>query len=320
MSILITGGTGFIGAEVTRQLVAAGADQIHLLYHSGNFQRLGELAQRVNLARVDLADPAQVIHIVEKVRPSTIYHLGAMLTAPGEAAPQAAFQTNAVGTYHLLEAARLNQVSQFLFSSSIGTYGSNMKGEFVSDFTLQRPYTMYGITKLLGEHLGAFYKRTYGLDFRGVRYPSVVGPGVKTPSVLQYTSWVIEECAKGNPFTITVTPETAAPVMYFKDAARAIIQLGQAPLEDIKMVNYLVDGPKPTPTAAQLAELVRQRMPGAVITFQPNPQWQAMIDRVLRPIDDAQARLEWGWRPSYDLDSAIDDFLAELEGHPERYL
>jgi len=45
-----------------------------------------------------------------------------------------------------------------------------------------------------------------------------------------------------------------------------------------------------------------------------------MIDQVIRPIDDSQARSEWGWRPSYDFASAVDDFLGELEEHPERYL
>jgi nucleoside-diphosphate-sugar epimerase len=137
--------------------------------------------------------------------------------------------------------------------------------------------------------------------------------------VVQFTSWVIEECAKGNPFTVTVTPETAVPVMYYKDAARAMIQLGEAPVEQIETVNYIVDGIKPTPTAAQLAAIVRSRIPAAQISFEPEMAFQSVIDQVIRPLDDCRARAEWGWEPAYDQEAIIDDFLVELRDHPERY-
>ena len=136
---------------------------------------------------------------------------------------------------------------------------------------------------------------------------------------MQFTSWVIEECARGNPFAITVTPETAVPVMYYKDAARAMIQLGDAPVEKIATVNYLVDGVKPTPTAEQLAEIVRSRIPGAKIRLEPNAILQPAIDQAIRPIDDRGARSEWGWEPAYGQEAIVDDFRAELRQHPERY-
>jgi len=319
MSILMTGGTGFIGAEIARQLLAQGQAQIHVLHRRGDFQRLEDLADRLDFIQVDLADAARLGEVVAATRPRAIYHLGAILTGPGEDDPQAAIQANAFGTYALLEAARKNQVSQFLFASSIGVYGADIVEQAITDLTLQRPFSIYGITKVFGEQLGSFYKRKYGLDFRGLRYPSIVGPGVKTPSVVQFTSWVIEECARGNPFTITVTPETAVPVMYYKDAARAMIQLGEAPVEKIETVSYLVDGVKPTPTAGQLAEIVRSRIAGAKISFEPQEILQAVIDQVIRPLDDRRARSEWNWEPAYDQEAIVDDFLAELREHGERY-
>jgi threonine 3-dehydrogenase len=319
MSILISGGTGFIGAEIVRQLLAQGKADLHVLHRSGNFQRLQDIANRLTFIQLDLADAAAIQDVVASVRPRVIYHLGAMLTGPGEADPAGAIQTNAMGTYHFLEAARRNGVTQFLFSSSIGSYGADIQESTISDTTLQRPFTIYGITKLFGEQLGVFYKRRYGLDFRSLRYPSITGPGVKTPSVVQYTSWVIEACAQGRPFTITATPETAVPIMHYKDAARAMIELGQAPLARIKTVNYVVDGPKPTPTAAELADLVRQKIPEAQIDFRPDPQLQAILDQLLRPIDDSRAREEWQWRPAFDQEGIIEDFLLELRVHPERY-
>ncbi len=319
MSILITGGTGFIGAEIVRQLLERGQDEIHVMHRSGNFRRLQDVADRVSFIQVDLADTARLGEAVAATRPRVIYHLGAILTGPGEENPQAATAANVFGTYALLEAARQHEVGQFLFASSIGVYGADIREDIITDFTLQRPFSIYGITKLFGEQMGAYYKRKYGLDFRGIRYPSIVGPGVSTPSVVQFTSWVIEECAKGNPFTITVTPETTVPVMYYKDAARAMIQLGEAPAPGIETVNYLVDGIKPTPTAGQLAEIVRSRIPGAQIGFEPNAILQPVIDQVIRPIDDRRARAEWGWEPAYDQEAIVDDFLTEMRENPERY-
>lgn len=317
--ILITGGTGFIGAEIVRQLLARGEEEIHVLHRSGNFQRLQDVLERVNPIQVELADGARLDDVVAATRPQVIFHLGAVLTGPGEADPQAATMANAFGTYALLEAARRHGVKQFLFASSIGVYGADIHEDVITDLTLQRPFTIYGITKVFGEQLGSFYKRKYGLDFRGLRYPSIVGPGVSTPSIVQFTSWVIEESARGNPFTITVTPETAVPVMYYKDAARAMIQLGEAPVEEIRTVNYLVDGVKPTPTAGQLAEIVRSRIPEAQISFEPNALLQPAIDQAIRPLDDRRARAEWGWEPAYDQKAIVDDFLTEWRDRPERY-
>ena len=319
MSILITGGTGFIGSEIVRQLLARGETELHVVHRSGQFQRLQDLVDRLDLIQVDLAEPERLGDVVEATRPRAIYHLGAVLTGPGEINPQSAIEANAFGTYALLEAARRLGVEQFLFASSIGVYGADITEDVITDLTLQRPFTIYGITKVFGEQMGSFYKRKYGLDFRGLRYPSIVGPGVTTPSVVQFTSWIIEECAKGNPFTVNVTPETAVPVMYYKDAARAMIQLGEAPVEEISTVNYLVDGVKPTPTAGELAEIVRSRVAGAQITFEPNALFQAVIDQAIHPLDDGRARGEWNWRPAYDQEAIVDDFLAEMRDHPERY-
>ena len=98
-----------------------------------------------------------------------------------------------------------------LFSSTIGTYGYDIPDKPIDDYTLQRPQLFYGATKVFGEHMGLFYKRKHGLDYRGIRYPSIVGPGVRTPGVAQYTSWVIEHCAQGKPFEMYVDPDFRCP-------------------------------------------------------------------------------------------------------------
>ena len=254
---------------------------------------------------------------VRSTRAEVIYHLGGMLSLPSEQDPPSAFDANAMGTFHVLEAARLLDVKQVIFSSSISTFGFDLPEGPIDDLTLQRPQTFYGACKLFGENMGRFYRRKYGIDFRCVRYPSVVGPGVKTPGSVQYTSWVIEHAARGKPFTIWVRPETRVPILYFKDAALAAVTLAQAPADRIKMVSYVLGGPRPS--ALELVNLVERRFPDAKIDFKVDDEIQTRLDKSTRPIDDRFAREEWGWQPAYSVDAMIDDFIAELREHPQRY-
>jgi threonine 3-dehydrogenase len=243
-----------------------------------------------------------------------------MLSVPSDADHAASFRSNAMGTFHVLEAARLFGVEQVIFSSTLVTYGLDLdEGIAVDDYSLQRPQLFYGATKVFSELMGQFYRRKFGLDFRGVRYPSIVGPGVKTPGVVQYTSWMIEDCIKGKPFTAHVSPDTRTPVMYFKDAALSVVELARAPRESIRMVNYLVAGAKPVATAGELAEVIRKRIPGAKIDFEPDMGMQNILNKLLHPIDDSVAQEEWGWEAEYGQEEIVDDFIAEMRSNPQRY-
>ncbi|MCD4716734.1 MAG: NAD-dependent epimerase/dehydratase family protein [Desulfobacterales bacterium] len=320
MSTLITGGTGFIGAEIVRLLLEKGEKDLFVFDINPSTKLLDEVADQVEVVRGDLGNFSQVMNIVKTCKPQVIYHLGGMLSVPSDADHAASFRANAMGTFHILEASKLFDVSQVLFSSTLATFALDIQEDTISDYTIQRPQLFYGATKVFGELMGMFYKRKFGLDFRSVRYPSIVGPGVKTPGVVQYTSWVIEECAKGNPFTVYVKPETKCPVMYFKDGAKSIVQLGEAPVEDIKMVNYLIDGATPTASAQELADIVRTKIPGAQISFDPDLDLQKILDKFLLPLDDSIAKKEWNWTPEYDQERIVDDFLEEMKQHPERYI
>ena len=319
MSTLVTGGTGFIGAQVVRVLLEKGEKDIVVFDINPSTKLLDDVADKVEVVRGDLGNFSHVLSLVKNVRPTVIYHLGGMLSVPSDADNAASFRANAMGTFHVLEAARLFEVPQVLFSSTLATYGLDVRDDAVNDYTLQRPQLFYGATKVFCELMGLFYKRKFGLDFRGVRYPSIVGPGVKTPGVVQYTSWVIEECAKGNPYTMYVKPETKCPIMYFKDAARAIVMLGEAPLTVIKMVNYVIAGVTPIATAQELVDMVKARIPTAQIDFEPDLELQKILDKLLLPVDDSIARKEWNWKPEYNQERIVDDFLEEMRMHPQRY-
>lgn len=319
MTTLITGGAGFIGAEVVRILLEKGEVRPAIFSRNPSLNRLVGIADDVDIVRGDIGIFSHVLNAVSTVKPDVIYHFGAMLSVPSEEDPASAIQTNAMGTFHVLEAARIFGVRQVIFASSIGAYGSGIEGDVVDDFTLQRPVMLYGATKVFGEHLGLFYKRKYGIDFRGLRYPSIIGPGVRSPGIVQYTSWVIEESAKGNPYTLRVSPGMRVPVMYIKEAGQAAVQLAEAPDADIKTVVYNVDGVKPTPTAQELVDAVKRNVPGAKIEFDVDADLQAILDSAIKMMDDSRARTEWGWNPTYDLNRIVKEFVAELVQNPDQY-
>lgn len=318
MSTLITGGTGFIGAEVARRLDQDGIGPIAVFDLRTSRQRLDEVGERIDIIQGDLGNFSHVMDAIRRTKPKTIYHFGGMLTLPSDADPPAAFRANVMGTFHVLEAARLFDVEQVIFSSSRQTFGLGIE-EKITDLTLQRPQMFYGACKLFGEHMGLFYRRKYRLDFRGIRYPGIIGPGARTPGVVQFASWMIEESVKGNPFTVWVSPHTKTPILYYKDAARAAVKLARTPIDSIKMVNYVLSGVTPTPSAVELARAVRSRIPGAQISFDPDEELQAILDKALLPIDEKYAREEWGWKPEYGIQEMVDDFILELKKNRQRY-
>jgi nucleoside-diphosphate-sugar epimerase len=108
--------------------------------------------------------------------------------------------------------------------------------------------------------------------------------------------------------------------MYFKDAASCVIKLARAPRENIQMVNYLVAGVKPVATAQELADIVKSRIPGAKIEFKPDMELQKILDKLLHPLDDGIAEMEWGWKADYNQEKIVDDFIAEMKNNPQRYV
>ena len=311
MGVLITGGAGFIGSEIARRLLAAGERSITVFSRNPSPRRLGALAGEVHAVRGDIGNYTHVLAAVREARPETIYHLSAMFSTPSEADHSGSIQTNAMGTYHILEAARLFGVRQVIFASSIATFGTPTADGVMRDDSIQRPTLIYGACKVFAEHMGLWYRRKFGLDYRGLRYPSVVGPGVRTPGITQYTSWMVEHAAKGEPFTVWVREETRCPTLYYKDAATAAVQLASAPDGDITTVNYLVDGIIPTPSAGEIATAVCARLPDANIAFDVDEERQTILDAALMPMDDSRARDEWGWAPEYGLDAAVDDLIQQ---------
>lgn len=319
MAKLITGGTGFIGAELARRLVDR-QEEVVLFDVAPNAARIKGIKDKVKLVLGNLANYSEVFNVVKEHRIEGIYHLGGMLTLLSNINPWASFQSNICGTLHVFEAARLFDIEKVVFASSIATYNLDIP-PMVTDVTLQRPTTMYGIGKLYCEHLGMFYKNRFGLDFRSIRFPSVIGPGVKTPGVAQYNPWMIEHAALGKSYECFVTEETKAPIIYFKDAAICIDLLYQTPKEKIKTINYNVAGVTPIQTAKELETAIKKFVPGFQVTYRPDPKVMEFYQNFhVEVYDDSRARKEWGWNPSYpNFEMVVRDFIEEVKRNPERY-
>ena len=316
MAVLVTGGTGFIGAQVARTLVERGVRPV-IFDISDRKNLLKGVEDKVTIVKGDLANYSHVFNVVKQYKVEEIYHLGSMLSVSSDADPWSAFRVNAQGSMNVLEAARILGVKKVIFSSTLATYGLDIGEEVIDDYTLQRPTLFYGCTKVFVELMGRFYKRKFGLDFRGVRYPAIIGPGVKTPGVVQYCSWAIEETYKGKPFKIWVTPETKCAAMYYKDAALSILQCAQAPLGKIKMGVYVLGGL--FFSAQELVDHVKRFIPNAQLEFEPNMEIVQAIKGLSRPVDERCAREEFGWVSQYPIERTIEDFLKELKENPEMY-
>jgi len=313
--VLITGGTGLLGSNVVFELLKRGQYIPVVVGRQEEPKRLKDVMDKIEYFRGDVADAEVLEDVISKTKPVKIYHFAAFLGDYCENDPIEATRVNINGVQNLFELALKYDVKQVVFSSSLGVFGYDLKDDEVfTDTTLQRPFSYYGVTKLYAENAGRFYKRKYGLDFRSVRYPAIVGPGVRAGGIVTYTSAIIEKSFNNEPYTIELDEDTTVAIIHVEDAAKAAIDLSEAPLENIKMTNYLVNGLTSTPKASELVEMVKAKIPQANIDFKPNPNWTVIIKLSGREVDDSCARSEWNWSPKYDsYDKIIDAYLEVLE-------
>lgn len=310
MAVLITGGAGFTGSELARAFVTRG-EKVVIFDLPGKESLKTHKTENIVHVKGDVSNWPEVLNAVKEHQVHTIFHLAALLTVPSEANPWASVKVNALGMFHVLEAARLFGVKKVLFTSSIGSYGVT-SDTVVTEETIQRPTNIYGVTKVFGELLGLYYFNKFGIDFRGLRFPQVVGPGVISEGIGQYNPKLIEAAVLGEPFQAWVPEDTVMPMLYIKDAVRSLLMLYDAPGESIQTRIYGVGQITPPPTARELADEVKKHYPDARITFRPEPEAMVILKNIPRQIRGDRAATEWGWKPSYSLQSMVTDFIDEL--------
>ena len=311
---LITGGAGMVGKELARLLIADGED-VTILDMAPPSRIPEDIRDNVTHARADITNWAQVMDAVKTARPDIIYHIAALMPPACEIDHAAGYTVNVLGTYNILEAARLFDVGTVAYSSTTATFGSGLPDPVPNDY-VQTPPTMYGTSKICSEQIGLHYHRHYGLDFRAVRFLSIIGPGrVRGSGWSAYTSLVIEDSARGKPFTIQVADELTLRFIYVKDAAYSLVQLARASAESLTYRIYNLDGF--SASTNELVKATERYVPGARITHEFDENYQHVMETQYECIqkrpDDSAARRDWNWQPRYTVDEAVKDLVADIK-------
>jgi len=312
--ILVTGAAGQVGTEMVAALRAR--------YGSGEVLATDIAALDDSLGagpcgKLDVTDGESVLATVREHRADTIFHLAAILSARGESMPQAAWKVNVDGLYNVLEAARHTSCAVFT-PSSIAAFGPSTPQDPTPQDTIQRPRTVYGVSKVAGELLCDYYHARYGVDTRGVRYPGLIShvtaPGGGT------TDFAVEiyyEAVEKGAYKCFLGPETQLDMMYMPDAIRGSIELMEADPARLRHRNaFNVTAMQVTPES--LAEAIRRHIPEFRIDYAVDPARQAIADSWPRRIDDSAARREWDWRPEYDLVGMTADMIRHLSARLQR--
>jgi nucleoside-diphosphate-sugar epimerase len=305
--ILVTGALGQVGTELVPALrrsygesaVLATDVRSPLERNYGPFQQL------------DCLDARALAHAVTRHQADTIFHLAALLSASAEAKPQLAYHINMSTLANVLEVAREHPCAVFA-PSSIAAFGPSTPRDPTPQDTLQRPTTMYGVTKVAGELLCDYYHIRYDVDTRGLRFPGLISyTSQPVGGTTDYAVHIFYAALTERRYTCFLHADTQIDMMYMPDAIRAAIELMEANPKRLKHRNaFNVTAMQLTP--ASLAKLIRARIPDFTIEYEVDPVRQRIADSWPRRIDDSAAREEWAWRPEYDADKTVDDMLTKL--------
>jgi threonine 3-dehydrogenase len=324
--VLITGANGEIGHGLIEYLAKKGEQIIAL-----DMQPLdGSLEKLCNCSFIgNILDEKLLEKLHNDFSVKTIYHLAALLSSRGEQDPELAHRVNVNGTVNLLKFAveqtnKLKHPVKFIFPSSIAAYGmpdaeSKEKAGKIKEDQFLEPITMYGCNKLYCENLGRYYMRHYRLtssepgqihvDFRALRFPGLISAlTVPTGGTTDYGPEMLHFAAQNKPYQCFVRPDTRLPFMVMTDAIRSMILLEAAPREKLTRVVYNVSSF--SPTAEEIAQIVKGVFPGATISFDVNQKRQMIVDSWPADIDDSAARHDWNWAPEYDQKRAFEEYLA----------
>lgn len=310
-NILVIGSTGQIGSELTRELRRIyGGSHVVAGYIKGAEPK-GELLDGGPAAIADVTDGAGIADIVKNYHIDTIYNLAALLSVVAESKPRLAWKIGIDGLWNILEVARENGCAVFT-PSSIGSFGESTPHDMTPQDTIQRPRTMYGISKVTTELLSDYYHLKYGVDTRSVRFPGVISyvtpPGGGTTD---YAVDIYYSAVRGERFVCPIKEGTLMDMIYMPDALKASIQLMEA--DPTRLVHHngfniasLSFGPE------TVFETIRKYKPDFEMVYDIDPLKQGIADSWPNMMDDSCARNEWDWKPAYDLDAMTRDMLEKL--------
>ncbi|EMF0458152.1 L-threonine 3-dehydrogenase [Enterococcus hirae] len=307
--VLVTGCLGQIGSELVLRLREDLGNENVVATDIRMPEKLedGELFEIL-----DVMDYEKMRALVEKYQVDTLIHLAALLSAVAEAKPKFAWDLNMVGLVNALEVAREFKL-KFFTPSSIGAFGPNTPKDETPQDTLQRPTTMYGVTKVAGELLCDYYYKKYGVDTRGVRFPGLISykilPGGGTTD---YAVDIYYSAIKEGKYTCFIDRGTAMDMMYMPDAIEAIVQLMNADPKNLVHRNaFNISEMSFEPE--EIKASIKKVFPDFEMDYAVDPVRQSIADSWPNSLDISCAQKEWGFQPRYDLDKMTQDMLSKLQ-------
>jgi nucleoside-diphosphate-sugar epimerase len=304
--ILVTGAAGQVGSELVPELRRVYGETA-VLATDLKVPEDGDGPYEV----LDCTDANAIAAAVRAHKPDTIYHLAALLSATAEAKPQKAYDINMGTLVNVLEVAREAKCAVFT-PSSIGAFGPTTPRNPTPQDTIQRPSTMYGVTKVAGELLCDYYFTRFGVDTRGLRYPGLISyvapPGGGTTD---YAVHIFYDALDKKKYTCFLSADTQLDMMYMPDGVRAAIEVMEADPARLQHRNaFNVTAMQLTPRS--LAEMIREHIPEFEIDYDVDPVKQNIANSWPQRLDDSAARKEWGWEPQYDAAAMVTDMLQKL--------
>jgi nucleoside-diphosphate-sugar epimerase len=322
-TVLITGGTGFIGSHLARKLVHQGEDVV-LLDLYPNEQSVTDVADKVKIVKGDVADYQGLVDIIKKHDIGSVVHTAAMLSVAAADELRTAYSVNIEGTFNLLEACRTQGVDRVVFVSSLAAFGPNTPFPF-HDKSYREPASFYGVSKVCGEVLGTFYSLTHGLDFRCVRLAVVIGPGRRGQGATVSFSKFVEEVVLGKPGTILVPDYTILPIIHVDDVSNLLLAI----LKSEKVgERILMSGGVPIPIQELVTE-VKKMIPEADITYKADPvveevagTWTLLTTMLVNQGQEAVYREieDIGWKLEIDsVEKLAAKFVEEVRENSDIY-
>ncbi len=310
--VLVIGATGQIGSELTMELrrIYGGANVV-AGYVKGAEPK-GVLRETGPMELADVTDAEAIADVVKKHQIDAIYNLAALLSVVAENKPKLAWKIGIDGLWNVLEVARELGCAVFT-PSSIGSFGASTPHIMTPQDTVQRPRTMYGVTKVTTELLSDYYFLKYGVDTRSVRFPGIISnvtpPGGGTTD---YAVDIYYSAVRGEQFVCPIKAGTYMDMMYMPDALKAAIELMEAdPASLIHRNGFNVTAMSFEPE--QIYAEIRKSMPDFKMIYEVDPLKQSIADSWPDSLDDSCARQEWGWQPQYDLQKMTVDMLDKLK-------
>ena len=311
-NVLVIGSTGQIGSELTMKLRGLHPDGNIVAGYIPGAEPKGILLESGPAEIADVRDARALAGIVDKYRIDTIYNLAALLSAVAERKPLLAWDIQMNGLLNILEVAREKGCAVFT-PSSIGSFGPNTPRVNTPQDTIQRPRSMYGVTKVATELLSDYYFTKYGVDTRAVRFPGLISnvtlPGGGTTD---YAVDIYYSAVKGEEFVCPIAAGTFMDMMYMPDALKAAVDIMEAdPSRLVHRNAFNVASMSFDPEI--IAAKIREYYPDFKMRYEVDPVRQAIAESWPDKMDDSCARAEWDWQPSYDLDAMTIDMIASLK-------